>query len=53
MKQEKQNYTQPVVAVVELELSNIMLGGSAPDSSDSEFIAPAQRRGAWGDLWAK
>ena len=25
--------------------------GSAPDSDDTEFGAPAQRRGEWGNLW--
>ncbi|MBR3877554.1 MAG: hypothetical protein IKJ23_05165 [Bacteroidaceae bacterium] len=57
MKQKKPNkefYTPPVVTLVEIETSQILAGsftGNAPDSDDSEFGAPAQRRGQWGDLW--
>ena len=55
MKQKKPNkefYTPPVVALVEIEtLQMLAISGNAPDSDDSEFGAPAQRRGQWGDLW--
>ena len=57
MKQKKPNkefYTPPVVTLVEIETSQILAGsftGNAQDSDDSEFGAPAQRRGQWGDLW--
>ena len=57
MKQKKPNkefYTPPVVTLVEIETLQILAGsftGNAPDSDDSEFGAPAQRRGQWGDLW--
>ena len=57
MKQKKPNkefYTPPVVTLVEIETFQILAGsftGNAQDSDDSEFGAPAQRRGQWGDLW--
>ena len=57
MKQKKPNkkiFTPPVVTLVEIETLQILAGsftGNAPDSDDSEFGAPAQRRGQWGDLW--
>ena len=57
MKQEKPKkefYTPPVMTLVEIETSQILAGsftGNAPDSDDSEFGAPVQRRGQWGDLW--
>ena len=59
MKQKKPNkefYTPPVVTLVEIETSQILAGsftGNAPDSDDSEFGAPALRRGQWGNLWNK
>lgn len=55
MKQEKHNkgiYRAPAMTVVELESETMLaMSGGASDSDDSEFSAPAQRRGAWGDLW--
>lgn len=59
MKQEKSKkefYTPPIAMVVNIEISRVLAGsftGNAPDSDDSEFGAPAQRRGQWGDLWNK
>ena len=50
----KEQYTPPVMTLVEIETSQILAGsftGNAQDSDDSEFGAPAQRRGQWGDLW--
>ena len=46
-------YTPPAMSVIEIETESMMLAmsGTAPDSDDSEFGAPAQRRGAWGNLW--
>ena len=57
MKQEKPKkefYTPPIATMVKIETLQILAGsftGNAPDSDDSEFGAPAQRRGQWGDLW--
>ncbi len=54
MKQKKEFYTPPIATVVEIETLQILAGsftGNAQDSDDSEFGAPAQRRGQWGDLW--
>lgn len=57
MKQKntkKEFYTAPVMTLVEIETLQILAGsftGNAPDSDDSEFGAPVQRRGQWGDLW--
>ena len=51
----KQHYAPPAINIVELESEPLLLAssitGSAPDSDDSEFGAPAQRRGEWGNLW--
>ncbi len=46
-------YTPPAMSVIEIETESMMLAmsGTTPDSDDSEFGAPAQRRGAWGNLW--
>ena len=46
----------PYMKVVNIEISHMLassITGSAPDSDDSEFGAPAKasRRGKWGDLW--
>ncbi|MBQ8365734.1 MAG: hypothetical protein IJX41_07615 [Bacteroidaceae bacterium] len=57
MKQKntkKEFYTPPIAMVVNIETSQVLAGsftGNAPDSDDSEFGAPVQRRGQWGDLW--
>ncbi|MBR5852005.1 MAG: hypothetical protein IKY73_05740 [Bacteroidaceae bacterium] len=42
--------------IVEIECESMLansITGSAPDSDDSEFGAPAKasRRGEWGNLW--
>ena len=55
-KQTKQPYTPPAMNIVEIECESMLTGsitGSAPDSDDSEFGAPAKasRRGRWGNLW--
>ena len=53
-KQTKQPYTPPAMNIVEIECESMLTGsitGSAPDSDDSEFGAPMQRRGTWGNLW--
>ena len=46
-------YTPPAMSVIEIETESMMLpmSGTAPDSDDSEFGAPAQRESKWGDLW--
>ena len=61
MKKEKQTkklYSPPITTIVELESEPLLqagssITGSAPDSDDSEFGAPANasRRGQWGNLW--
>ena len=57
MKQKntkKEFYAPPAVALVNIETLQILAGsftGNAQDSDDSEFGAPVQRRGQWGDLW--
>ena len=49
---KKEFYIPPIVTVVEIEtLQMLAISGNAPDSDDSEFGAPAQRRETWGDLW--
>ena len=52
-KGKKQPYIPPAMSVIEIETESMMLvmSGTAPDSDDSEFGAPAQRRGTWGNLW--
>ena len=54
-KGKKQPYTPPAMSVIEIETESMMLAmsGTASDSDDSEFGAPAKasRRGKWGDLW--
>ena len=50
----KKVYIKPMSEEVKIETSQILAGsftGNAPDSDDSEFGAPAPRRGQWGDLW--
>ena len=53
---KKKEYLFPTCKVVNIEISHMLassITGSAPDSDDSEFGAPAKasRRGKWGDLW--
>ena len=55
-RQTKKLYSPPITTIVELESEPLLQGGSsitgsAPDSDDSEFGAPASRRGEWGNLW--
>ena len=57
-KQTKQLYTPPTMNIVEIECESMLassitgsITGSAPDSDDSEFGAPAQRSEDWGNLW--
>ena len=54
-KGKKKPYTPPAMSVIEIETESMMLAssitGSAPDSDDSEFGAPASRHGEWGNLW--
>ena len=50
----KKEYIKPVSEVVKIEVLHMLassITGSAPDSDDSEFGAPMQRRGTWGNLW--
>ena len=50
----KEQYTPPVMTLVEIETFQILAGsftGSAPDSDDSEFGGAPERRGTWGNLW--
>ena len=50
----KEQYTPPVMTLVEIETSQILAGsftGNAPDSDDSEFGGAPERRGTWGNLW--
>lgn len=51
---KKKEYLFPTCKVVNIEISHMLassITGSAPDSDDAEFGAPAQRRGEWGNLW--
>ena len=51
---KKKEYLFPTCKVVNIEISHMLassITGSAPDSDDTEFGAPAQRRGEWGDFW--
>ena len=51
---KKKEYLFPTCKVVNIEISQMLassITGSAPDSDDTEFGAPEQRRGEWGDLW--
>ena len=50
----KEQYTPPVMTLVEIGTSQILAGsftGNAPDSDDSEFGGAPERRGTWGNLW--
>ena len=51
---KKKEYLFPTCKVVNIEISHMLassITGSAPDSDDTEFGAPAQRRGECGNLW--
>lgn len=51
---KKKKYLFPTCKVVNIEISHMLassITGSAPDSDDTEFGTPAQRRGEWGNLW--
>ena len=53
-RQTKKLYTPPAMNIVEIECESMLansITGYAPDSDDSEFGAPMQRRGEWGNLW--
>ena len=55
-RQTKKLYTTPAMNIVEIECESMLansITGSAPDSDDSEFGAPAKasRHGEWGNLW--
>ena len=55
-RQTKKLYTPPSMNIVEIECESMLansITGSAPDSDDSEFGAPAKasRHGEWGNLW--
>ena len=50
----KKEYVKPICEEIQIETSQMItssITGSAPDSDDSEFGAPMQRRGEWGNLW--
>ena len=53
-RQTKKLYTTPAMNIVKIECESMLansITGSAPDSDDSEFGAPAQRSEEWGNLW--
>ena len=55
-RQTKKLYSPPITTIVELESEPLLqtsssITGTAPDSDDTEFGAPAQRRGECGNLW--
>ena len=48
----KKTYITPVCIEIHIDTMQMLaMSGNAPDSDDSEFGAPAQRRGEWGNLW--
>ena len=48
----KKKYIKPNSDEVQIGTTQmIAMSGYGLDSGDSEFSAPAQRRGTWGDLW--
>jgi hypothetical protein len=50
----KKEYVKPTSEEIQIETSQMItssITGYAPDSDDSEFGAPLQRRGEWGNLW--
>lgn len=60
MKQEKQNkriYRAPAMTVVELECETILaMSGQGTDTNGNHKFgvrSANERRGQWGDLWAK
>ena len=51
---KKKKYIAPVCVAVNTTVCQMLassITGSAPDSDDSEFGAPAQRRVEWVNLW--
>ena len=53
---KKKEYITPTCVIVNIGISHMLassITGSASDSDDSEFGAPAKasRRGEWGNLW--
>ena len=50
---KKRLYTPPSAKIVKIECESAILAmsGYGNDSDDSEFGAPMQRRGTWGNLW--
>ena len=51
---KKKKYIAPVCVAVNATVCQMLassITGSASDSDDTEFGAPAQRRGEWGNLW--
>ena len=52
MKSKEFFYEPPMIEVLEVEVEGgFATSGYGSDSDDSEFGAPAQRRGEWGDFW--
>ena len=52
----KKEYVKPICEEILIYTSQMItssITGSAPDSDDSEFGAPMQRRGKWGNLWSE
>ena len=50
----KKEYIKPTSEEMQIDTSQMLassITGSAPDSDASEFGAPMQRRGEWGNLW--
>ena len=50
----KKEYIKPTSEEMQIDTSQMLASSvtsSAPDSDDSEFGAPMQRRGEWGNLW--
>ena len=52
IKNMKKIYIKPICVEMHIDTMQMLaMSGNAPDSDDSEFGAPAQRRGEWGNLW--
>ena len=48
----KKEYVKPICEEILIYTSQILaMSGYGNDSDDSEFGAPMQRRGEWGNLW--
>ena len=50
----KKEYIKPTSEEMQIDTSQMLassITGYASDSDDSEFGAPMQRRGEWGNLW--